>query len=389
VSEDGKNVVKLIYSTNVFSPEIVETIRLDFKSEKRDEYYLETWERCLDRDEETLKKQENDRKNYFNNGCFCKEKVIYYVGGSFCQSPTVQSFTISLRSNVEKFTKQFKKENCVSQFLRIATVKNHQITKLFETTDRFTEENLRDQTIVFYDVTWTQNAKHYLTVQMFDIGTQNFFGFPFLFEKPFNTSLNQITKNINEKFEHHLANKTERTIGCQIEDWWNCERSPERTQTDAKKVIFDVHKVILMARSEVFEAMLASPESKESLSNQLVISDLKPEIVEEVIQFIYSDKCVDIDSNAVGLYVASDKYFLRALKTQSTNIIRQKRLPKLRQSLYLAAFGDLYNEKSITENAIRQIVPNLSAIIKTDYWIEFSQIHPSVAIDILSRVVPN
>ena len=84
---------------------------------------------------------------------------------------------------------------------------------------------------------------------------------------------------------------------------------------------FDCHKMILSARSPVFSRMLQS-EMKEKASGVVDLTDTRPEVVKELLKFIYSGTCyndkeeepepgVDI---VCELLEAADKYELEHLK---------------------------------------------------------------------------
>ncbi len=358
VSEGGKVVQQLTELNNVFSPEAIEILRLDFKPEDREKFYVEKLERCLDRDTKSLEKQQVNVGTVFSS-CHCK-KILE------CHN------------------------SCLA---KVVSVQDNQITKIFEPTERFTEENLRDRTFVLYKL--PQKWENVLTVNLFDIGTQSCFGFPFLVGIPAgNISYAQLYEILI--ISGVVAKKSERVSGEQIDNWWNrCQsRSDveheelEGVSSEPEEVSFDVHKSVLIARSEVFQAMLTSPTSKESISNRLIITDIKPNIVDKMLQFIYTDNCIDIDLNAVELFIAADKYFLNGLKIRTANVIRQQRLPKFRQALRLAAFGELYNNPDMVENAIKQVLPSLWLIIKTEEWKDFSKIYPALAIKILTKAMP-
>ncbi|CAG5075217.1 Similar to spop-b: Speckle-type POZ protein B (Xenopus laevis) [Cotesia congregata] len=76
---------------------------------------------------------------------------------------------------------------------------------------------------------------------------------------------------------------------------------------------FDAHKLILISRSCVFEAMF-SYDMKENKENQVTIPDIIPEIFKKVLDFIYTDKVNDINSSVEELLEAADKYQLQRLK---------------------------------------------------------------------------
>ncbi len=89
---------------------------------------------------------------------------------------------------------EIKKRYRWSGQLKVTTVKDNKITKIFESTERFTNENLQDQTIVVYEVPQSRSGR-YMAVNLFDLETETFFGFPFLMEsqRKASATLNFIT----------------------------------------------------------------------------------------------------------------------------------------------------------------------------------------------------
>jgi hypothetical protein len=53
---------------------------------------------------------------------------------------------------------------------------------------------------------------------------------------------------------------------------------------------YDVHKSILMGRSEVLAAMLSKNDMSENKTNSTIISDIGPEPLKEMIHFLYTDQ---------------------------------------------------------------------------------------------------
>ena len=62
------------------------------------------------------------------------------------------------------------------------------------------------------------------------------------------------------------------------------------TDPDEKNQKFEVHKSILIARSDVFAAMLQSDSLSETRDNQLTIKDIKPDALKEMLRFLYTDE---------------------------------------------------------------------------------------------------
>ncbi|OXU30756.1 hypothetical protein TSAR_013222 [Trichomalopsis sarcophagae] len=70
---------------------------------------------------------------------------------------------------------------------------------------------------------------------------------------------------------------------------------------------FPAHMNILAARSPVFSAMFEH-DMLESKKKIVKISDVKPEIMTEVLRFIYSSKVKNLTESTTELLAAADKY---------------------------------------------------------------------------------
>ncbi|XP_064478420.1 speckle-type POZ protein B-like [Ornithodoros turicata] len=86
---------------------------------------------------------------------------------------------------------------------------------------------------------------------------------------------------------------------------------------------FPVHKAVLAARSPVFRAMLGFP-AKESQENRVTIEDLKSDVVEQMLMFMYTAAAPDIDRMAEDLLLAANKYQLPRLVTICAEHLRSK-----------------------------------------------------------------
>jgi hypothetical protein len=53
-------------------------------------------------------------------------------------------------------------------------------------------------------------------------------------------------------------------------------------------VRFPVHKTILIARSEVFAAMLTSSRNQETKTNRSIIPDVKPKVFKGLLHYLYT-----------------------------------------------------------------------------------------------------
>jgi speckle-type POZ protein len=69
---------------------------------------------------------------------------------------------------------------------------------------------------------------------------------------------------------------------------------------------FNAHKAILAARSPVFNAMFEH-EMKESRKGRVEISDIDPDVFNEMLKFVYTGNTPQIQGMAEDLLAAADK----------------------------------------------------------------------------------
>ncbi|XP_057334006.1 speckle-type POZ protein-like [Microplitis mediator] len=123
------------------------------------------------------------------------------------------------------------------------------------------------------------------------------------------------------------------------------------------------HKSILIARSPVLAAMFMH-NTVENKNNEINIIDIKAEIIEKMIKFIYTDKVENIDDDAEYLLEAADKYQVQMLKE-----LCEKSLSKsvtTENAVKIMILADRHNAKQLLEFVNNFIVTNAKAVIKTN-----------------------
>ena len=143
---------------------------------------------------------------------------------------------------------------------------------------------------------------------------------------------------------------------------------------------FPCHKFILAARSSVFDAMF-SHDMEEQIRNRVEIKDLDVNIVQGMIDYIYSGQVIELESKASGLITAAEKYDLQELKqmcvTSLCNGIRDDNvldmlvlvetydLPELRKSAL--EFTALHKKDVVNQEDWRMKLENYPGIIADMY----------------------
>ena len=133
------------------------------------------------------------------------------------------------------------------------------------------------------------------------------------------------------------------------------------------EMVFPCHQVILAARSPVFRAMLQA-ERKEKQTRKIVLEDTNPEIVTEMLTFIYTGDIPNekLDAIACDLLGISDKYQLDYLKRMCEDKLCSTL--KVDNSLEYLVLGDLHNASKLKKTALDLIAKNMSKIVDTDFY---------------------
>jgi len=147
---------------------------------------------------------------------------------------------------------------------------------------------------------------------------------------------------------------------------------------------FKMHKAILAARSVVFSAMFES-QMLEGLSNRVQIEDVDPDVMNEVLRFIYTGKTNSIEKMADLLLAASDKYALERLKALCEEALcNNLDIDNVADTLILA---DLHSAVQLKYQAIEFINTHATEVIETSGWKNMINLHPHLVAETFKALV--
>ena len=80
-----------------------------------------------------------------------------------------------------------------------------------------------------------------------------------------------------------------------------------------------MHKVVLMAHSDVFQAMFSHKKSLENVQSRMNIKDFDSKIVGQMLKYLYSGELPAklVSENLVELLKIAEKYNMKMLKSIS------------------------------------------------------------------------
>ena len=84
---------------------------------------------------------------------------------------------------------------------------------------------------------------------------------------------------------------------------------------------FPVHKALLASRSPVFAGMFRHIEMEENKQGIVQIKDLEPDVLKEMLKYIYTGKASQLETMASDLLSAADKVRLLTVQVPSANML--------------------------------------------------------------------
>ncbi|XP_065204210.1 speckle-type POZ protein-like [Planococcus citri] len=127
---------------------------------------------------------------------------------------------------------------------------------------------------------------------------------------------------------------------------------------------FGAHKSILAACSPVFEAMFKH-DMQENRSNQVNISDIRSEVFEEFLQFMYTDKTPNCKL-VTELFLVADKYQVEGLRVLCQEIILKEL--SVENAIDLLFFADLHKAEGLLKQVAFYIKIKPTHIMSTQSW---------------------
>lgn len=128
---------------------------------------------------------------------------------------------------------------------------------------------------------------------------------------------------------------------------------------------FNVHKAILVARSPVFEAMFEHGMT-EARTDRVQIDDTDPEVLKEMLRFMYTGLAPNLERMADELLAAADKYQLCRLKVMcEQSLCLSLSNENACDTLILA---DLHSAEHLKMQAIDYINQHANEVMESEGW---------------------
>ncbi|XP_065203936.1 speckle-type POZ protein B-like [Planococcus citri] len=142
---------------------------------------------------------------------------------------------------------------------------------------------------------------------------------------------------------------------------------------------FPVHKVVLASRSNYFDKMFKSGMVENEL-NRVEITDVTEDVMVEMLKFIYTGKCENVNKLADGLLAAADKYDLDELKMICVESISKSL--SVDNAPNILVLSDLYRVSKLKSKVIDFILAKSTEIMNSATWNNIMPMYPQLLNDV-------
>ncbi|KAL6953828.1 hypothetical protein U1Q18_046958 [Sarracenia purpurea var. burkii] len=129
---------------------------------------------------------------------------------------------------------------------------------------------------------------------------------------------------------------------------------------------YPVHRTILAARSAVFSAMFEPNGMQESENNRIDVTDIREDVMEEMLRYIYTGNVGKLDELADDLFKAADKYDLGELKALCEIFLNDDL--SVDNAASTLALADLHRAYDLKSKTMDYIVLNFNKVKDTEGW---------------------
>ena len=122
---------------------------------------------------------------------------------------------------------------------------------------------------------------------------------------------------------------------------------------------FPAHRNVLSANSEFFKALFAN-EMKENIENTVHMEEFEPQVMEQLLNYMYGGGITITRENALDLAIGSDFLFLTELKGKACEYLISDLNSE--NCLFLLYMAEKYNVRELRDSAQTHILENYVAV---------------------------
>ena len=146
---------------------------------------------------------------------------------------------------------------------------------------------------------------------------------------------------------------------------------------------FKGHKLILAAVSPVFEKMFQG-KSQENQNNRVIIKDVRADVFEELMSYIYSGQLPHLKEMASDLLAVADKYsILPLLQICMNNLLENMSVEDAAATYVLADRHSLHQVKPVIIHFMKK---HFYEVATSAGWLSLGNHHPQLTKEILDKL---
>ncbi|GBM17867.1 Speckle-type POZ protein [Araneus ventricosus] len=146
---------------------------------------------------------------------------------------------------------------------------------------------------------------------------------------------------------------------------------------------FAAHKIILSAKSKVFEEIFTKDKSKKGRKS-IEFTDFGPDILRRLLLYIYSDNVDLTPESAVKLYKVAIKYELQDLREKCSEFLESNLC--IANVFAVLVLAEKQRDEDLKCAASRFIFVHGTPIFSSDDWKNFKKKYPMLAMDVMQYV---
>ena len=142
---------------------------------------------------------------------------------------------------------------------------------------------------------------------------------------------------------------------------------------------FPAHKVILAANSPVFHRMF-SHQMKESLSKEVEIKEVDPEVFEQLLKYMYTKKVGKFKEFAGELLIVANRYEMEDFKLICERVLMKN--VNLENVVEFLMVADTHNAINLKKHCFCIIMANFAEVVNKDEFKELKNSHANVLLEL-------
>jgi len=148
---------------------------------------------------------------------------------------------------------------------------------------------------------------------------------------------------------------------------------------------FKCHKIILASRSPVFKTMFDA-DMKEKEAGSVEIKNMTPEVLENMLKYIYTSEAPDIDTLTQELFAAAEQYQLEKLK----ELCEAKLCSKIEVAncIEILVLADLYQATTLKVTALKFVADNIGNMDASE-WKKTLIAYPTLLVEVMEMIISN